>query len=111
MSDRIAQLQQFIIATPTDPFLHYALALEWIKSNNTTAAQAEFEYLLIHHPDYLATYYPLAALLVKQGAHEKAVTIYQQGMALAAKLKDQHTFSELKTAYESFLGIENDGYD
>ncbi len=111
MSDHIAQLRQFLIATPNDPFLHYALALEWIKSNNTTAAQAEFEYLLTHHPDYLATYYQLGALLTAQGNTEKAITIYQQGMALAAKLKDQHTFSELKTAHDALIGTENDNYD
>jgi len=99
-SARIDKLLEFLKSSPEDPFLHHALALEYIKEGEEAQAEQHFRKNLDSAPDYLATYYHLGKLLERKAEIEAALEIYQQGMTLAKAAGDMHTYSELQSAYE-----------
>ena len=98
--NRIEQIQHFLKNSPGDPFLLHALALEHIKIGNDADARQIFENLLSKRPEYVGSYYHLAALLVKMGEQDLAVEWYQKGMDAARKVGDQHALRELQSALE-----------
>lgn len=109
MSDlRIAQLQQMLQETPSDPFLRYALALEYRKQDKQQAIQY-FQQLLQQHPEYLATYYHAADLYTELGDTVTAKQVYETGIALARQQNEAHALRELQNAYQNFL-IDTDDY-
>ncbi|EMR02450.1 tetratricopeptide repeat protein [Cesiribacter andamanensis] len=99
---RIEQLQQMLSESPDDPFLHYALALEF-RSADPQQALAYFEHLLSRHAEYLPTYYHAAALLAELGQSERAKEVYQTGIALARQQSSHHSLRELQNAYQNLL--------
>ncbi len=98
MNPRMIQLLGFLKESPEDPFLNYALAQEHLSAGNTTEARRLLEWLLEQHPDYVATYYHLGKLMEKDGVKDQAMAVYEQGIAAAARLGDQHARSELQSA-------------
>lgn len=103
MTDRIEKLQHFLLATPTDCFLNHALALEYVKLGDEASAKAHFELNYTNDATYVATYYHLGKLLERIGDNDKAVAIYEQGMAQAKAAKDMHSYNELQAAYEDLV--------
>ena len=61
--ERLEKLKEFLKANPTDSFLNHALALEYLKLNQTNSARDVFEALLERDPGYVGSYYHLAKLL------------------------------------------------
>lgn len=100
---RIPRLLEFLKATPNDPFLIHALALEWIKKGDDAQAKDLFEKNRHSAPDYVATYYHLGKLLERQGQMEEAAKIYEEGLAAARKAGDNHSFNELRGALDEIL--------
>jgi Tfp pilus assembly protein PilF len=98
--NRISQLEDFLRQSPSDPFLHHALALEYIKEADDTTARTFFERNLLHAPQYLATYYHLGKLLERAGKTAEAIKTYEDGMTVAKEAKDNHTYNELQAAYD-----------
>lgn len=103
MTDRIEKIKAFLIQSPDDCFLNHALALEYIKINDDNAAQLLFEKNKKFDADYLATYYHLGKLLERNGKTDEAVAIYEEGMQIAKKAQDQHSYNELQAAYEDLI--------
>lgn len=97
---RIERLEQMLQENSADPFLLHALALEKVKIGDEATAQGLFEKVIAVNPDYVGTYYHLAKLLERTGETDEALAIYEQGMDVARKLKDNHALSELRSAYE-----------
>ena len=95
---RLEQIQIFLKDSPTDSFLHYALAQEYSKLGNTEAALAEYLWLAEHHPQYVATYYHLGKLLIGIGKKEAALTWFNLGIEQAKAAKELHSLSELQSA-------------
>lgn len=106
-SARIEQLRSFLRDTPDDPFLHYALALEYVDEKPDEAMRL-FSKLLEHHPGYLATYYHAAALYADLGKRERAAAIYEKGIALAREQNQALALRELQNAYNQFMFEEED---
>ena len=98
-SDRIAQLQRFFDEDPDDPFNLYALALEHQKDDRRKAFEI-FETLLEKHATYLPTYYHAAKLYQELNDREKAISVYERGIALAKDLSDRKTMRELRSALD-----------
>jgi Tfp pilus assembly protein PilF len=98
--DRIDKIRAMLIDNGADSFLQHALALEYIKLGNETEARNLFESLLGREPGYIGSYYHLAKLLERMGENESAIKIYEQGMMEAKKVGDNHSLSELRSAYE-----------
>jgi Tfp pilus assembly protein PilF len=101
-TERIKQLQQYCDEDPSDPFNIYALALEY-RNVDPLKARELFDALLRHHSTYLPTYYHAAKFFQEQGENSKAVGIYEVGIALAKKLKDDKTLRELRSAYDELM--------
>lgn len=105
---RIEQLQQFLLETPDDPFLHYALTMEYVKLGKKEEALEKFEQLIQNYPDYLGTYYHFGKLLEQERQRERAVDIYTLGINLARNKRNMHALSELQGALNLLNGLEDD---
>jgi Tfp pilus assembly protein PilF len=79
------------------------LALEYIKLGNDTEAKELFVKNMSYDPGYVATYYHLAKLLERIGDRDGAVKVYEDGMQAAKKANDNHSYSELQSAYEDLV--------
>lgn len=95
-SERIKMLEQFVAADPLDPFNHYALALELMKSDKNQA-KLIFDQLIANHPGYVATYYQAALLHLELSLNEQAAKIIQQGIGEARKQNNMKAASELRS--------------
>ncbi len=99
--NRLEQLKQFVHEDPEDPFNHYALALEYLKSDQQEALRI-FKALLENHANYLPTYYPYAQLLAEMKHSQPAEKVFEAGIAMAKRLNDLKTMRELQAAYEDW---------
>jgi tetratricopeptide (TPR) repeat protein len=98
--DRIEKIKEMMAGNPTDSFLCHALALEYIKLGNDSDARKLFESILENEPAYIGSYYHLAKLLERIGETNAAIKIYEKGMEAAKKAGDNHSLSELRSAFE-----------
>jgi tetratricopeptide (TPR) repeat protein len=103
MESRIEKLNAFIQETPNDPFLHYALASEWLKIGELNKAQEKFEWIVQQFPDYVGTYYHLGKLYEERSATESAISTYEKGLEIAKKIGDRHAFNELRGALDLLM--------
>jgi tetratricopeptide (TPR) repeat protein len=95
ISERIKILEQFIVDDPNDPFNHYALALELLKSDKETAKKI-FDMLIAEQPNYVPTYYQAALLYFELSLNDQAVKIIEQGIAESKRQSNQKAASELR---------------
>jgi Tfp pilus assembly protein PilF len=98
--DRISKLNEFLKVNPKDSFVQHALALEYIKLGNDEQAKDLFEEILNREPGYIGSYYHLAKLLERNDKAEEAVKVYEKGMEESKKAGDNHSFGELRGAWE-----------
>lgn len=98
-SARLTQLLSFLEETPDDPFILYALALEY-KSSDREGALHYFTRLLTDHPDYLPTYYQAAQFYEETNHIPKALEMYRKGIDLATRQQDAATRKELQAAFD-----------
>jgi uncharacterized protein HemY len=109
MKNRIQEIREMIRKDPDDPFLHYAIALEFVKNRQEKDAENSFSMLLKQFPDYLPTYYQAAHFFYHSGKNKKAKEIFKKGIKLADHHDEANALRELRSAYEQFLfEIEND---
>jgi tetratricopeptide (TPR) repeat protein len=99
-NNRSANLLKMLEISPEDPFLHYALGLEYEAAGDDIKAREKFDYLLTNHPDYLPLYYQFGLMLSRLGEHDKALWVLQKGIDLALERKEMKTLGELRQAFE-----------
>lgn len=102
MFTRLEQLQSYFNEDPRDPFNIYSLALEYLKTDVTKSKEL-FDQLLQVHPDYLPTYYHAAKLYAELNDKDKAIDIYQRGMAVAKHSNNPKTLRELQSAFDELV--------
>ncbi len=95
-SVRIKMLEQFIADDPNDPFNHYALALELMKSDKSQA-QKIFDQLIASHPEYVPSYYQAAQLYLELSLTDEATKIIEGGITEAKKQNNAKAASELRS--------------
>ncbi len=100
-ASRIQELLDFLDKDPQDPFILYALALEYQKIE-PKPAKMYFELLIKEHPKYVATYYHAAKLYAETDEIERAREIYKLGVEVAEAQGDALALRELKSAWEMF---------
>ena len=100
---RINVLKSFLESDPNDSFSRYALALEYVKASQHDDAAREFETVKKNDPEYVAAYYQLGKLYQQLNKLHDAEKTFRTGITVAAKLKDDHTRSELEAALEEML--------
>ena len=98
---RIKELQKLLEKNPLDPFLIYAMTLEFIGKNNEFCL-ASFRKLLNEFPDYLPTYYHAAKLFANCGFVEEARTTYEIGIEKITLSKNNKALEEIKNAFKNF---------
>jgi hypothetical protein len=91
------QLEEFAREDPNDPFNHYALAMEYLKTD-VVKAQLLLEQLLIDHREYVPTYYQLGQLYVEQGKTEFAIRVFESGIIAARNAGDHKAMREMEGA-------------
>ena len=99
--NRLERLLEFFKNEPNDPFLKYALATEYLRLNNTEEALRFYLDLLDKHTDYIGTYYHLGKLYEQLGQQDDALKVYERGIEVGKRIKDQHALNELLGAYNS----------
>jgi|SRR5690606_2990161 len=108
---RIEQLQQFLLENPQDPFLHYALTMEYAKLGDDEKTLTAFENMVKDYPDYVGTYYHFGKLLEKKGEPERAKEIYLIGIQMCRRLRNIHALSELQGALNLLEGFGDEDED
>lgn len=97
---RIAQLRVLQASDPTDPFLPYAIAQEYVSGEDWTHAEEEFSALIERFPDYLPAYYHHGLVLVRLDRVTEAWRVLEEGLNLARNLKDFKTAGEIEALLE-----------
>ncbi|MGV3528482.1 MAG: tetratricopeptide repeat protein [Flavisolibacter sp.] len=103
--DRIETLKSYLSENPTDNFLQYALALEYIKAGDDGKALELLERLLQNDETYVGSYYHLGKLLERLQQEEKAIATYEKGIAMAKQAGDRHAANELRSALEELQDL------
>jgi predicted Zn-dependent protease len=104
---RIEQLQKFLQDDPTDTFVLYSLAQEYLKSGDLDRGLDYFERLKQTDPDYVGMYYHLGKLQERLDQRSAAVQTYEEGIERARAAGDMHAASELTGAL-NLLRLEMD---
>lgn len=104
--NRLQALKQFCDEEPDNPFNWYALALECRNSDPALTAQL-FDQLLTSHESYLPTYFPAAHFFGEREQIDRAVQLFERGIALAQEQNETKAFQELSNALQNFR-FEND---
>jgi len=99
--NKVEKLLSILEANPADSFIQHALALEYIKSGEEEKAKKLFQSILQREPGYVGSYYHLAKLFERIGENKNAIAVYEKGMEESKKAGDNHTYNELKAAYEA----------
>jgi tetratricopeptide (TPR) repeat protein len=99
---RLELLLEYYREDPNDPFNIYALAMEYLNTDQKKALYY-LEGLLKWHPNYLPTYYQAGKAYTELGELETALEIYRLGQNLADTLGEKKTLDELKRAERMVL--------
>ena len=97
---RLEQLHHFLKSNPKDPFLHHAIALEYVKQSDFQQAKDYFLQALKIDEMYIGSYYHLGKLYESLEDWDQALETYIRGMEVAKKINDRKTYSELAMAHE-----------
>ncbi len=92
-------LEEALRQDPDNTFARYGLALELAKTE-PAVAWTHFEYLLMHHAEYAATYYQAGMFLLSQGRPEDARKVLAAGVEVTRRQGKQHAQQELQAALD-----------
>ena len=107
-SERLEQLLDFLKKETNDPFLNYALDMEYRSEGEVEKAHEQFEKLVKDSPEYTGTYYHLGYRFLEKGERDQAVAIWEQGIEECKRQKKQHALAELQSALNNLLFEEDD---
>ncbi len=95
-SDRLKKLLKLLEKDPDDPFMHYAVGLEYISMKRYREGIAELQDLLQRDSRYVPAYHQLGLLFAQLRKKDEAISILQQGIRVAADVGDQHERVEME---------------
>lgn len=99
-SDRMEKLKQLLARTPGDPFVLYALAMEYKRINAYADALSFLAQTLEKDPNYIAAYHQRAQVYELSGELEQARAAYHEGIAVARRNGNAHAAEEMQAALE-----------
>lgn len=108
MSSRLEEILSIVARFPADPFARYGLAMEYRNLGQLDEARRTFAALLADHPDYVPQYLMYGNLLLAMKDREEARRVYEQGIAAAARARNQHAEGELRAALAALDEPEDD---
>ncbi|GAB5549330.1 MAG: tetratricopeptide repeat protein [Sandaracinaceae bacterium] len=95
MSDRLAMIEQMIAKGSTDPFHHYARAMELRSLGRLEDALAAYADVRERFVDYVPTYLMAAQVALELDRDEDARAWAEQGIVQAKAKHDDHAAREL----------------
>lgn len=98
MNPRLAHLEKMVQAGTQDPFVLYALAMEYQKEGQTQQCLTLFDRVMSEYPDYLPSYLMAGTALAKHGQVPKAKEVLEKGILKAQAAGDAHTQGEIQDA-------------
>jgi tetratricopeptide (TPR) repeat protein len=98
VSSRLEMLEKLIARGATDPFVHYAHAMELRGLGRAEEALRAFQSVRERFPDYVPTYLMAGQLAAQQAAYARAREFLTAGLAAAKAAGDDHATSELSSA-------------
>ncbi len=96
--NRLEQLKKMLEESPKDSFLLFAMAKEFENSERPLEALSLYKKLIQTDPDYVGTYYHIGKLCEMLSKDGEAISYYEQGLKVAQKIKDDHSYRELSAA-------------
>jgi len=100
MTSKIETLKKFLADDPSDPFNHYALALEYVGLKKYTEALRQFENALNVDRNYVPAYHQAGLLLAQLGRTKDALEMFEKGVQAAALVGDTHAVQEMQEAID-----------
>ena len=100
---RIESLLKLLPSQPDDPFLRYALGIEFANEGNDSGAEEYFRGVFEKFPTYVPNYLHYGMLLERQEQIDRAREIYLLGIKAADVAGDLHAKSELTGALEMLV--------
>lgn len=104
VSERMQQLHEMLESQPSDPFLLYAIAMEYKKIGDGPSAITNLDRVIVIDPGYCYAYYQKGQILEDLGHVNQAAAAYKAGVQAATKKPDPHALAELKTALAGLVG-------
>ena len=98
MSGRLEQLEALAKQNPDDTFIQYAIALEYVSSDQLEEAIQTLEVLMTKDPDYSASFHQAGRVYERLEKIDDARRCYEQGIEVAAKQGESHAQKEMREA-------------
>ena len=92
-------LEDTLRQDPDNTFARYGMAME-LTGSDPAAAWTHFEYLLLHHPEYAATYFQAGIFLINQGRLDEARQVLAKGVEVTGRQGKHHARAELQSALD-----------
>lgn len=101
MNVRLKQLCSLAKKDPTDPFLKYAIALEYMSLNKLEDAVGVLENLMETSPDYTPGFHQAGRIYEKLDRFQQARQCFEQGLIVAEKEGNTKDLEEMREALAS----------
>jgi len=98
MNSRLEQLELLASKDPGDPFIQYAIALEYVSSHQLEQAAGILEKLMEASPDYTAGYHQAGRVYEQLDRDDEARRCYEQGIVVAERQGDAKDLDEMREA-------------
>lgn len=99
-SDRMEKLKQLLARTPGDPFLLYALAMEYKRINAYADALSFLSQTIEKDANYIAAYHQRAQVFELAGEIDQARRAYHEGIDVARRNGNAHAAEEMQAALD-----------
>jgi len=83
---------------PEDPFLNFALAMEFAKIDQHDEALGQFDRVMELDRTYVPAYFQKANVLVSLNRHEEARQVFAEALSVAEQTGDKHAAAEIRDA-------------
>ena len=97
-TERMQKLQTMLAKDASDPFLLFAMGMEYKKLKQTPQAVEWFRKTLEKDPGYCVAYHQAALAYEDAGELELAKATYREGIEVAHKKGDHHAAGEMEAA-------------
>jgi hypothetical protein len=101
-AERLKILQSLLEEEPDEPFHWYALAMEYMRTDQRRACELLQE-VVRRFPTYLASYYQLASIQLAMEFYVDAKITTEAGIRLAVDLHNAKAQKELKALLQQIL--------
>lgn len=95
---RIDLISEMLEKNPSDSYLRYAIAMEYLEAGDKDIALKELETVLKKDKSHVASYPILGRLYEEKGKMSKAIDTYQTGLEIARKKNDTKVIGSLSEA-------------